>query len=536
MQAVHAGLLHYLVGSDVAAAEPLLRRAAMEGRGEPAALALCALGDILEDRLDTLEAQSAWTRALLAAPESPFAEYAANRLLEVQGDSRELDDRILAMESQAPARLAPRAARFLREAAARIHGSRVGEESAQVEAAAWARFGSLQLWRVAGPFAALRLFDLRRPLALDRPDRARAPDRGPAGPTFERTLEFPDGDAGLELEPGEGDVYYAATRAVASRGGDYLALVEGAGALELRIDGTVVISRTPYPRDVPRAQAVPVSLTKGPHNVLVRWSRLEGTRFRVSLLRGDGAPSDVEDAAPAELTGQRLQGDCPLGSLCVARPAWEDRASLRGYAERLLRGDPDDPIAAWLLVRATVGDDRAAARSAVARFVAATASGAPALLVRAQESLRDPEVPERLGRTQALADLAEATRRDPCSGTRSDTTMRPASSIKPRRRCEQRSRRARRRPLCLRASCSRAPASSMRRAIRRRPGSARRPRCGRIRDDATRARSSIRWPGARVPSPTRTASRNGSSGAPTGHKPWLRCPASEGGWIGAKHS
>jgi len=413
MQAVHAGLLHYLVGSDVAAAEPLLRRAAMEGRGEPAALALCALGDILEDRLDTLEAQSAWTRALLAAPESPFAEYAANRLLEVQGDSRELDDRILAMESQAPARLAPRAARFLREAAARIHGSRVGEESAQVEAAAWARFGSLQLWRVAGPFAALRLFDLRRPLALDRPDRARAPDRGPAGPTFERTLEFPDGDAGLELEPGEGDVYYAATRAVASRGGDYLALVEGAGALELRIDGTVVISRTPYPRDVPRAQAVPVSLTKGPHNVLVRWSRLEGTRFRVSLLRGDGAPSDVEDAAPAELTGQRLQGDCPLGSLCVARPAWEDRASLRGYAERLLRGDPDDPIAAWLLVRATVGDDRAAARSAVARFVAATASGAPALLVRAQESLRDPEVPERLGRTQALADLAEATRRDP---------------------------------------------------------------------------------------------------------------------------
>jgi tetratricopeptide (TPR) repeat protein len=413
MQAARAGLLHYLISSDVAAAEPLLRKAAAEGQGESAALALCGLGDILEDRLDTLEAQAAWTRALLAAPGSPLAEYAANRLLEVQGDSRELDDRILALEARAQGRLAPRAARLLREAAARIHGSRVGEESEQVEAAAWARLGSLQHWRVAGPFAALRLFDLSRVLALDRPQRARAPDRGPAGPTFERTLEFPDGDLGLELEPGEGDVDYAATRAVASRGGDYLAFVEGAGALELRIDGVVVLSRSPYPRDVPRAQVVAVILAEGPHDVLVRWSRAEGARFRISLPRGDGAPSDLEDAAPAELSGQRLQSDCPLGATCVARPAWEDRASLRAYAEGLLRADPDDPVAAWLLVRATAGDDRVAARAAVARLVAASASGAPALLVRAQEVLRDPEVPDRLGRSQALADLAEATRRDP---------------------------------------------------------------------------------------------------------------------------
>jgi len=413
MQAAQAGLLQYLVASDVAAAEPLLRKAAADGRGEAAALALCGLGDILEDRLDTLEARTAWTRALLAAPESPFAEYAAGRLLEVQGDSRELDDRILALEAQLPARITPRAARLLREAAARIHGSRVEEESAQLESKAWARLGMLQLWRVAGPFAALRLFDLRRVLALDGPGRARAPDRGPAGPTHERTLEFPDGDVGLELEPGEGDVYYAASRPTLSRGGDYLAFVEGAGALELRIDGTVVISRSPYPRVVPRVQAAAVTLAKGPHDVLVRWSRLEGIRFRISLVRGDGAPSDAEDAAPSALDGRRLASECPLGSVCLARPAWEDRASLRAHAEERAKADPDDPIAAWLLVRATLADDRAAARAAVARLVATTSSGAVALLVRAQEALRDPEVPDRLGRTQALADLAEATRRDP---------------------------------------------------------------------------------------------------------------------------
>ncbi|MFL5362735.1 MAG: hypothetical protein ACJ78U_17370 [Myxococcales bacterium] len=412
MPAAQAGVLHYLIASDVAAAEPLLRKAA-DGQGEAAALALCALGDILEDRLETREAEAAWSRAVRAAPHTPFAEYAANRLLEIQGDSREVDDAILALEGNAPKDLSPRAARLLRESAARVHASRSVEEDGKAEAAGWAKLGALQSWRVAGPFAALRLFDLSRELPLDGPNRTRAPARGPAGPTFERNLEFPDGDVGLELEPGDGEVTYAATRVVAARGGDYLAVVEGAGAMELRIDGTVVLSRTPYPREVPRAQAVPIALAPGPHEVVVRWSRAEGSRFRVSLPRGDGASSDLEDSAPAELSGFRAASDCRLGSNCVARAAWEDRASLRGYAEGRLRGDPDDPIAAWLLVRATAGDDRAASRSAVARFVASTASGAPALLVRAQEALRDPEVPERLGRSQALSDLAEATRRDP---------------------------------------------------------------------------------------------------------------------------
>src|SRR5205823_8887261 len=164
---------------------------AADGQGEVAALALCGLGDILEDRLDSLEAQSVWSRALLAAPEAPLAESAANRCLEVQGDSRELDDRILSLEERAPARMTARAGRLLREAAARIHASRVPTEDPEMERGAWARLGALQDWRVAGPYAALRLFDLSRTLALDGPGRARAPESGPAGPTFERTLQFP---------------------------------------------------------------------------------------------------------------------------------------------------------------------------------------------------------------------------------------------------------------------------------------------------------------------------------------------------------
>ena len=66
----------------------------------------------------------------------------------------------------------------------------------------------------------------------------------------------------------------------------------------------------------------------------IRWSRAEGGRFRVALPRGDGAASDLADSAPAELSGFRAASECRLGSSCVLRPAWDDRASLRAHAER----------------------------------------------------------------------------------------------------------------------------------------------------------------------------------------------------------
>src|SRR5207247_4085022 len=49
----------------------------------------------------------------------------------------------------------------------------------------------------------------------------------------------------------------------------------------------------------------------------------------------------------------------------------------------------------------------------VERAVTLTNGGAPALALRAQQLLHDPEVPDRIGRGRALSDLAEAASKDP---------------------------------------------------------------------------------------------------------------------------
>ena len=427
-----AGWLHYLVKSDPEAAlsrlgrdRPARGRAvpdlpARDGAVPPArdgavpdvpahdgsplpadAPSLCALGELREDKLDTLAAAQAWAHAIEVEPRSPWAELAAIRLLDAQGDSRAIDD-VVVQAAQRPA--SARAARIVREAAARVFASRGDPDG---ERKLWSEAGAIQHWRVGGPYAALRLFDLPKPLALDGPVRARAPAQ------FERELDFPDGDVGLDQEPGDGDLFYAASEVTAALGGNYLLWVEGAGAVELRIDGEVKIARVPYPRESIRSQTAAVKLAPGRHEVLARWSRVEGPRFRVVLARGDGAASDLSSAAPAQLEGSRREAPCALGRACVAKPAWTDESDLRAFAARLLDEDDGDPLAAWLAARTALGDDRPAARTFAARAVLLSGAGAPALALRAQQTLHDPEVPDRIGRARALADLNEALTRDP---------------------------------------------------------------------------------------------------------------------------
>ena len=115
MAAARAGWLRYLVASDAPGAEERLRAAARDGKDRARALALCGLAEILEDRLDTQPAVRAWIDALRAAPSDPVAELAASRLLDVQGDSRAVDDAIVEAAERAPDGLSPRVARLLRE-------------------------------------------------------------------------------------------------------------------------------------------------------------------------------------------------------------------------------------------------------------------------------------------------------------------------------------------------------------------------------------------------------------------------------------
>src|SRR5438270_726495 len=402
-----AGWLRYLIASDPKGAVPKLEAAARSGTPADRALALAGLGEIAEDRTDSSAAARHFIAALQTAPTDPIAELAALRLLDLEGESPQIDELIAGAADALRPPVAPRAARLVREAAARIATRRAAAaRDPTIELEAWRSVGAVQRWRVGGPFAALRLFDLRRTLPLD----GRVPS---AATVNDRTLEFPDGDAGLDLEPADGDIFYAVSEVTLERGGEYLLWAEGAAALEARLDGAVAISRVPYPIESPRAQTAAVRLLSGRHHVLVRWSRAEGTRFRLTLARAHGDVSDLSSAAPKDLSGARAAAFCELGQPCVSPPAWRDRADLRAAASSMLEKDPADALAAWLLARAAMGDDRALSRAAVDRSLLLSASGAPSLALRAQQLLHDPEVPDRIGRARALADLVEAARKDP---------------------------------------------------------------------------------------------------------------------------
>jgi len=406
-QQARAGWLRYLIASDPRGAAARLTAAAQSAAPSQRALALAGLGEIAEDRTDSLAATRQFIAALQAAPTDPVAELATVRLLDLEGESPQLDELISAAVRGLKAPIAPRAARLAREAAARIAGRQAAAAGdPRIEWEAWRAVGTVQRWRVGGPFAAFRLFDLQRSLALD--------GRAPATTALnDRRLDFPDGDVGLDLEPGDGDVFYAASDVTLQKGGNYLLWVEGAAALEARLDGAVVISRVPYPVESPRAQTTPVRLAPGIHHVLVRWSRAEGNRFRLTLVRSDGDVSDATSAAPKELSGSRAAAPCDLGQVCVTPPAWTDRADLRAAAIAMLEESPGDALAAWLLARAAMGDDRTISRAAVDRTITLSAGGAPALALRAQQLLHDPGVPDRIARGRALADLGEAARKDP---------------------------------------------------------------------------------------------------------------------------
>jgi hypothetical protein len=435
------GWLRWLVGSDPAAAAEAFSRARQltgpggdaggaAGGGVPGlALALAGDGELLDERLDGLGAAQAFLAALRADRSGPIGEFAAHRLLELEGESAAIDDQVLAAAALAGPGTPGRTALLLREGRARVlHGRALATlavpggtgpapaeelEGVLAETAAWAEAGAVQRVRVAGPYAASRLLSLSEPTPLDGPALARAPAAGPAGPTGERTLDFPDGDIGLDDEPYEGDLYYAASQLSVGRGGDYLLRLEGAGALEARLDAEVVLSRSPWPVESPRSEVRPVRLAAGEHALLVRWTRAEGQRFRVVVARADGAPSDVRSRAPAELWGQRKPSLCALGGSCSAPAPFAAPTGLRAAAESELRSDPGDPLAAFLLATVTRPDDRAAGMAAIALLVATSGGGAPALALRALSTLRDPELPERIGRARAQADLRAALAKAP---------------------------------------------------------------------------------------------------------------------------
>jgi hypothetical protein len=147
-----AGWLRYLTASDASGALRELELAARSGTPAQRALALAGLGEIAEDRTDSLGATRSFVAALQTAPTDPVAELAAVRLLDLEGDSPQVDDLIAEAARALKAPVAPRAARLVREAAARISARRATlAADPAIEVAAWRAVGTVQRWRVGGP-------------------------------------------------------------------------------------------------------------------------------------------------------------------------------------------------------------------------------------------------------------------------------------------------------------------------------------------------------------------------------------------------
>ena len=139
-----AGWLEHLTGATPAPAQARFEKAlslvfaARPADDDARALALDGLAELAEDRLETLAAAKLYAQAVQT--HSPFGELAAQRLLDLEGESPAIDDVVLEAARALPAFAPPRAARLVREAAARVANSRAFEAGAagDAERAAWA--------------------------------------------------------------------------------------------------------------------------------------------------------------------------------------------------------------------------------------------------------------------------------------------------------------------------------------------------------------------------------------------------------------
>ena len=388
-----AGWLLYAVRGDEAAAET--RFAAALTADPNQASALFGAAELANDRLDDAKAAALDARLVETHPEDPLAEIALRRLDMWQGGSPATDGALAPALQKvlASGRASVRSAVVARTVQARLAAAR-GDDRA--ERARWAEAGALQRWLVAGPFATHRLSELDTVAAANEASSGAAPLAAyetPFGPQAPRRIDVTDGDAGLDDDPGDADVYVATSDVDLAKGGDYLVLLEGAAAARVFVDGHAAYSRVPLPRALPRVGSAPVSLTKGPHRVAVRWSRLEGARFRLTLARRDGAPADFTTSWPL--------------AKAPAAPApgtWTDDGGALARARSALDAAPGEPDALIPAAIAVLDDDRALARKLVEAAVALSPHGVPGLVLRAELDLRDGDLPDRVARGRAARD------------------------------------------------------------------------------------------------------------------------------------
>ncbi len=400
--ATRRALEGWLAGGDQHAARGELESLAVARPDDPWTRLGAAL--LAERALQPERAVGHLVAAVEAAPDHPLALVALRELarlaFDVPGLAPSIEASVAGLRPRTPLRgLAAYRARVARIAAADQRGD--GERVAALRA----ENGTITGWTVAGPFGAFAALDFEQPvppelgrLPASVPGPLLAPDR----PT--RPLEAPAGNLTLDGEPFDGAYHVLAADLEVLEGGPHLAMVRADGPYRAWLDGAPLAERRSWAGAEPAQRFVAVTLTPGPHQLLVKLGReAAAPAFLMGLSRADGRPARL------------LSRPRPPGELLPARPgpfpapAWDPR--------QLVRALEDGGHALALELAATdAASDVEAAKALAEEGLAAAPGSAPLLALRGRLHAADGSLDEQVRRARAEQSLRRSLAADPGDG------------------------------------------------------------------------------------------------------------------------
>jgi hypothetical protein len=387
-----AGWHRYLVEGDAAGAAKLFDGAPDDAVGVAGQLELARRALAVEPRAKLAE------RLALLDPQGPLGRVGAHTLLDLVGQSPQLDGKLAASAVKVLAASPAVGVSFLcRLVVARVAMS-VRSEGWEVR---FREGGAVTDFAVAGPFGALRALQFAEKFAPETAGTLADHYATPVGEVRTRSITFPSAEVRLHGEPDRGDIFYLASD-VTARGGDYALLTVGSTAHAVFVDGQRAIVREPG--EVEGGQhAAAVTLSAGEHRLLLKLSRSGGGQVALSLLRADGT---AEDLHPRPATGLAPRGATATLDPSV-RPIPVDAQGLQTALAPVL----GDRVARFVAARDALPRDLEGTKALLAGLDPFPQT-APWLLLRAQATLSDGSLPDRTARGRAGRDLEAATTRD----------------------------------------------------------------------------------------------------------------------------
>lgn len=387
-----AGWHRYLVDGDSKNAAELFTS------GQDDLVALAGRMELARRDLAVEERAKLAIRLATLGANHPLGRVAAHTMVDLLGESPQLDAMLAEGAQKILQQKAEPGVAFL----CRVAVARAAEQKGDPGwKARFAEAGAIHTYAVAGPLGALPTLDFGKAFAPEQEHALRESYATPVGNVRTRNLEFPAGDIHLYGEPDRGAIYYLASDFTA-QGGNYVVHSLGTTAHELWVDGQRVIAREPSSLEGSQ-YATPVLLSAGPHRLLLKVSRANGAPVSVFVVRGDGAAEDLHPHPSS--------GPAPAGSATLAEngaPTIPVRAKDL-YAQ--LAPELGNLAARYVAARDALPRDLEGTKELLAGINPYPETG-PMLVLRAQVTLSDRSLPDRIAKGRAGRDLEVATEKD----------------------------------------------------------------------------------------------------------------------------